>query len=519
LKKIDKLVLLDFIPPYLLAFFVAEFVLVMQFLWKYIDDIIGKGFSLGVLLEMIFYFSVRIIPEAVPVSILIASVMVFGNLAEKYEISAMKSSGISLIRIMAMGILISILTACFSLLASNYLKPRANYKFIYRFNAIRKQKPALNIAEGTFSKDFRNFVIRVGEKDETTGEIRDVLVYDHTVPDRRKVNMLVASKGRMYASPDDDYFVMELEDGEQYREIDKAKKTVDDNSEPFMRTEFKKWTKVFDMSEFDLEASSLNLHRKEYDLLNASQLRSAIDSIDKALIKNNKRFEYSYNDLVDREIVTEAKPEPKEDKEEDKYLPAQMRDAIKKSGEQEKYITKSKNPAYMDFERAADQDISEFASLLESFNRKDRIYLAKAIKYEAEKRHDRLSSAFREEQSIQYAKARYVLRLHQQYSWALICIIFMFIGAPLGSIVKKGGYGYPLLVAIIFFMLFIILNIMGERLSKTMAIGPVLAAWLPNIFIAPLALFLSYRAMNDSNFQDIRDFFIRLFYRFRKSEA
>jgi len=518
LKKIDKLVLLDFIPPYLLAFFVAEFVLVMQFLWKYIDDIIGKGFSLGVLLEMIFYFSVRIIPEAVPVSILIASVMVFGDLADKYEISAMKSSGISLIRIMAMGILISILTACFSLLASNYLKPRANYKFIYRFNAIRKQKPALNIAEGTFSKDFRNFVIRVGDKEESTGEIRDVLVYDHTVPDRRKVNMLVASKGRMYASPDDDYFVMELEDGEQYREIDKAKKTLDDNSEPFMRTEFKKWTKVFDMSEFDLEASSLNLHRKEYDLLNASQLRTAIDSIDKALIKNSKRFEYNYSELVNREPAPESKVSTKED-EDDKYLPAQMRDAIKKSGEQEKYITKTKNPAYMDFDREAEQDISGLTSLLESFNRKDRIYLAKAIKYEAEKRQDRLSSAFREEQSIQYGKARYVLRLHQQYSWALICIIFIFIGAPLGSIVKKGGYGYPLLVAIIFFMLFIILNIMGERLSKTMAIGPVFAAWLPNIVIAPLAVFLSYRAMNDSNFQDIRDFFIRLLHRFRKSEA
>lgn len=511
MKKIDKLVLMDFIPPYLMAFFVAEFVLVMQFLWKYIDEIIGKGFSLGVLLEMIFYFSVRIIPEAVPVSILIASVMVFGNLAEKYEISAMKSSGISLMRIMWMGILISIFTACFSLLASNYLKPRANYKFIYRFNAIRKQKPALNIAEGTFSKDFRNFVIRVGEKDEETGEIRDVLVYDHTIPDRRKVNMLVAKKGRMYAN-DDDYFIMELEDGEQYREPDEANKDPDDRSEPFMRTEFKKWTKVFDMSEFELEASSLNLHRKEYDLLNASQLREAVDSIDQDLFRNRQKLKYDYNTLI--ETGGDSIPSD-EDIPPDENIPEQLKEAIKKSGAQEKYVSKTRNAIYMDFKRPDTLEIEDYKSLLASFSEKDQKYLAKAAKYNAEKRQDIITSAVREEESIEYARARYVLRLNQQYSWALICIIFLFVGAPLGSIVKKGGYGYPLLVAIIFFMLFIILNIMGERLSKTMSIGPVLAAWLPNLVIAPIAFFLSYRALNDSNFQDFRNHLVKLLHRLR----
>ena len=156
MKKIDRLILKDFIPPYIMAFLVTEFVLVMQFLWKYIDEIIGKGVSLGILLELIFYWSVRIIPEAVPVSILIASVMVFGNLAEKYELSSMKSAGISLTRIMGMGIFIAVMTSMFSLFASNYMKPRANYKFIYRYNAIKRAKPALSIEEGVFNKDFRN---------------------------------------------------------------------------------------------------------------------------------------------------------------------------------------------------------------------------------------------------------------------------------------------------------------------------------------------------------------------------
>lgn len=510
MKKIDKLILLDFLPPYLMAFFVAEFVLVMQFLWKYIDEIIGKGFPLGVLLEMIFYFSVRIIPEAVPVSILIASVMVFGNLAEKYEISAMKSSGISLIRIMWMGILISIITAGFSLLASNYLKPRANYKFIYRFNAIRKQKPALNIAEGMFSKDFKNFVIRVGEKNPETGHIKDVLVYDHSIPDRRKVSMLVAEKGIMYSSEEDDTFVMELENGEQYRELKEKTNKPGEASNPFMRTQFRKWSKYFDMSEFDLEASRLNVQRKEYDLLNSKQLRAAVDSIDNSLAENRIKTSYSFSDILKDQDM----PDEQLSSEEEKNLPSELKEALKKKGRQEKYISKAINQKFRSFERhdSIPQDSNQI--FLAGFSERDQKYLVKTAKYQSEKRQDRISSAARQEVSINYYRARYILRLHQQYSWALICILFLFIGAPLGSIVKKGGYGYPLLVAILFFMTFIILNIMGERLSKTMTIGPVLAAWLPNLVIAPMAFYLSFKAVNDSNFSGMKTLWLRLLARF-----
>lgn len=500
---------MDFLPPYLMAFFVAEFVLVMQFLWKYIDEIIGKGFSLGVLLEMIFYFAVRIIPEAVPVSILIASVMVFGNLAEKYEISAMKSSGISLIRIMWMGILIAICTSAFSLLASNYLKPRANYKFIYRFNAIRKQKPALNISAGSFSKDFRNFVIRVGSKNEDTGEINDVLVYDHSSPDRRKLNMVVAEKGIMYST--DAFFVLELENGEQYREMDDANKSPEGDSRPFIRTRFETWTKVFDMSEFELEASSLNLHRKEYDLLNANQLREAIDSINTSKAENRVRMSYDFGNMVQTPALAESVEE--EQQEDNQDLPVKLRDAIKKSDAQEKFINKSRAKTFMNFEQLDSLDLSKHSTLLTTFKIKDQKYLAKASKYIAEKRQDKIASTTRQEWSIDYSRIRYILRLHQQYSWALICIVFLFVGAPLGSIVKKGGYGYPLLISILFFMMFIILNIMGERLTKSNAIGPVLAAWLPNIIIAPIALFLTYRALNDSNFSDVRNVIVRFLYR------
>jgi len=503
LKKIDKLVLFDFLPPYFMAFFVVEFVLIMQFLWKYIDEIIGKGFSLGVLLEMLFYFSVRIIPEAVPVTILIASVMVFGTLSEKYEISSMKSAGISLTRIMWMGILIAILTALFSLLASNYLKPRANYKFYYRFNAIRKQKPALNLAEGVFSKDFRNFVIRVGSKDENGQDIKDVLVYDHSGQDRKLINMLTADEGRMYSGENNE-FIMDLENGEQYKEMKPKKKgPKTKESDPFVRTKFEKWTKIFDMSEFEMEAQNLNITRKEFDLLNSFQLIDAIDSID--IKREENLFKMNHNF---KKILT-VKEYEKVD-ENAKNLPKTIKTAIDKKDKQVKSSTTTKPSKVKLKKQKLTKPISEYATILETFDSGAKKELIAAAKAMSGKQHEVMTSQIKQDKSFAYSRSRYVLRLHQQYSWALICVVFLFIGAPLGSIVKKGGYGYPLLIAIVFFMLFIILNIIGEKLNKGLTISPILAAWLPNLVIIPVAMLFTYRAVNDLGISDISGFFLKI---------
>jgi lipopolysaccharide export system permease protein len=496
-----------------MAFFVAEFVLVMQFLWKYIDEIIGKGFSLGVLLELIFYFSVRIIPEAVPISILIASVMVFGNLAEKYELSSMKTAGISLTRVMMGAILISLMTAMFSLFASNYLKPRANYKFLYRFNAIRKQKPALSIEEGVFNKDFRNIVVRVDKKGSNGVDIQDVLIFDHSAEDKRYVNILSASKGKMYAGGDDNDFIMELEDGEQYRELKNKKKKPSENYPlPFVRTKFKSWTKIFDMSEFDLEAENLNMTRKKYDLLNAGQLRLAIDSFDRAIVNNKQAMQYNFASLLNIEEIDT------EETSESDALPQQVKEAIKSKDaiDNEQHVRQARPKPLRKQKMNASQEVRSIAELFEPQDAKS---LLKTSKYVSERNNDNLLKATRHEDTLMYSRSLYVLRLNQQYSWALICIVFLFIGAPLGSIVKKGGYGYPLLIAIIFFMLFIIINIMGEKLNKSQSLDPLLAAWLPNLIIIPMAILFTYKALNDSDFSTIKTRIMMFFNKLMKKKS
>lgn len=496
-----------------MAFFVAEFVLVMQFLWKYIDEIVGKGISLGVLLELIFYFAVRIIPEAVPVTILISSVMVFGNLAEKHELSSMKSAGVSLTRIMIAGFVLSVFTALFSLFASNYLKVRADHKFKSRFISVRKQDASLNIEEGVFTSDFQNFTIKVGKKEKEGGNINDILIYDNSGTDKKKINMLVADHGKMYSPEGTSYFIMDLEDGEQYRELTTTN-SQNKNSKPFIRTKFKSWSKVFDMSTFDFEAQNLNSNRKKYDLKNTINLLKGIDSLSNERVINKEKNYYNYSGLLSIEEVREKAKKAKSD---DATLPKKVTDAIAKKEEQEKRKNQIAKKKFTK-KQIEDLDLADATSLLATFQDKDAKSIVRSMKFLADKKGDNISKVERQDTSFKYLKSAYVLRLHQMYSWAVVCIVFLFIGAPLGSIVRKGGYGYPLLIAIIFFMLFIVMNILGEKLHKAEQLTAIPAAWLPNIVLIPFALVISYLALNDVDHNTVRGYFSKLTARFKKPE-
>jgi len=484
MKQIDKFVLKSFIPPYIMSFFVAEFVLLMQFLWKYIDEILGKGFSMGVLLELVFYFGVTIIPMAIPITILISSVMVFGNMAEKFELSSFKSSGISLMRIMAAGIMIAILTGFFSLFASNYLKPKANYKFLERFNSVRRQKPALTIEKSIYNKDFAGYAIWVGEKDEDEIGIEDIMIYDHTENDRSMVNFVKANTGKMYSDENSGAFIMQLYDGEQYRELKPEKSkdgTNQQDSHPFMRTKFASWKKTFDLSQFEMDASSLNLSRKKYDLLNSFQLMDAIDTLESKMVDESVKRIQMFDGML-TPISFESLGIPIKEEETDD--PAKLNSA-------EKGI-KNQRPALVQIENT--DTVNTFIS---TFNFRSRRQILGTSISSNRDRLERLSASIAKEDNIYRDWSYHQLRLHQQFSWATICVIFLFIGGPFGSIVRKGGYGYPLLIAIVFFVLFIIFNIAGEKLNKSMAIHPILAAWLPCIILFPFAVWFTWKALND----------------------
>jgi len=273
-KKIDKLIAKSFVAPYVLSFVIAEFVLVMQFLWQKIDDILGKGVSAFEISGLIGYFSVVIMPRAIPITILLSSVFVYGNMAERYELTSMKSAGLSFTRILRSGFTLAVLTAIFSLLASNIFAPKAHYLFQKKFNAIKKQKAALLLESGQFNKDFSGFTIYVGDKDKTGRNIEEVLMYDENFTDPSLVNMVSAKSGVMEPTEDGRFFRMLLRDGVQYRDLKESRKGKDNKKSekyPFVRTKFKEWEKIFDMTQFDIDDSN-SLSTNKEDLMHSFQL-------------------------------------------------------------------------------------------------------------------------------------------------------------------------------------------------------------------------------------------------------
>jgi lipopolysaccharide export system permease protein len=471
MKIIDRYIARSFLVPYVVSFLIAEFVLVMQFLWLHIDDLAGKGLSIFSIMELIFYYAIVMIPMAVPITILISSVMVFGNISEKYELSSMKSAGISLFRVMRYGIIIAFGTFLFSLLASNYLKPKAAFSYSSKLLSIRKKKPTIALDEKVFNKDFNGYTIRIGEKDKNKEDIREVLMYNHSRKNNTNFNIITARKGRMYTTEDERFFVMELENGHQYQEQKKSSTDRKTNNYPFVRTEFKKWTKVFDLSEFNLKESSSSLFKKKRQLMNSLQLMAQIDTSQSRINRQLQRIE------------------PLEANFEKQY-------SNKKNQSNNSHVIKTRGrdlPTQYDL-----SDLSKyenFRSTLDSTKMENLLSVASSY---VETARNRLGSVNNSIESFKRTKAYYVLGLHQQYSWASICIVFLFIGASMGSIIRKGGYGFPVLFAILFFMSFIILSITGDKLSRSMTLNAVTAAWLPVIVLSPLAVFLTMKAINDS---------------------
>jgi len=504
-KKIDKLVATSFIGPYFLSFFVAEFVLIMQFLWKYIDDILGKGFSMFDLMELIFYYAVTIIPMAVPITILIASVMVFGDMSEKFELSSMKSAGISLIRIMGAGIVIACFTALFSIFASNYLKPLANYQFQKKFIAIKRQKSALAIEEKVFNDDFKSFVIRVDEVEKNGVDIKDVILYDQTQQDKSLINMIRSKSGQMYNSEDGNFFIMALHDGNQYRELEPERGKP--NKYSLLRTEFEDYTKIFDMSEFDLNENSLDINRNKEDMLNTFQLIEAIDSIDQRILKTTSDLQDNFDDILSRD--TNIKNQENQEDENSDFVKTLENKEPPKFSKKISNVTKKLSPKKVTITlpklyQVSEDSIKSSTNLYDSFRGTELSRIMTRAIAKASAQRDKIQSNIHQEKEFEKNKQKYILRLNQQYSWALICIIFLFIGAPLGSIIRKGGYGYPLLVAIIFYMTFIISSIMGEKMLKSESISGAMGAWIPCLILLPFAIYLTTQALRDAKLTDLK---------------
>lgn len=527
LKKIDKLLVTSFFGPYIVTFFIALFVLVMQMLWLYIDDIAGKGVGFLLLIELIGYMSISFFPLALAIAVLISSVMVLGNLAEHYELSSLKSAGVPLFRTMMPLLGVVFCVSVFSFFCSNNFIPVSNLKFKSRLYDIRRQKPTLNLAEGAFNDDFKGFSIRIGNKGADNRTIEDVLIYDQTEASKGgKMTVISAAKGEMYVTPDEKFFIMELRDGMQSYEPAPTGNGKEKNA-PFSRTYFKSWTKVFDLGEFEMQRTDAGLFKSHHSMLTIAQLSTAIDSIDdetaereRRLYEQSLRFFYPLKAEDDRRSIAEAKQkrEEKEAKEKvtqgvdfDKYMsdaPVKVNPKdIKKSAnkyekkQDDKKKTEKRTPpkpvGRQPLPQTIDKPLTEYTTFAELFDKKDRVEMYDKAKSYARTVQGQAESAARTIDRIRINRVKHVFEFHSKFSTAAACLIFLFIGAPMGAIVRKGGFGYPLLISIIFFMLFMVITIFSKNIAERAVIDATLAAWMNCIILAPFGIVLTYAAMTD----------------------
>jgi lipopolysaccharide export system permease protein len=450
IKKLDKLILKSFIGPFIITFFIAFFVLMMQGLWKYLDDLVGKGLDFITIGKFLWYVSASMLTLAMPIAILISTIMTFGNLGESFELVAIKSSGISLLRFMRPLMFLAVLFCGITFMFANYVIPYANLKFVALYNDIFYKKPAFDLKEGVFFTYIPNYAIKAGKKDADGKTIRDVLIYDQTNPLQN--NTIIAETGVMTVSQDKKFLEFNLKNGYRYQENG----TVYDSTNEYIRLGFSTFKKLFDLSALQKQTTNDSVYKNNFKMLSAGQINRSLDSLNKM------------NDTVAARMYrTIAITLP--------YA------AIQDSSKKTVAVIQTKYNRF-------DSIIPDSARIRVN---EAALSIATTLKYNIENSGSELENRKKE---IQY----HYIEWHRKYSLSMACFVLFFIGAPLGSIIRKGGLGMPLVVAIIFFLLFHLLNMFGEKFVKESMLPPFVGMWLAVIVLTPVGIFLTYKAMHDS---------------------
>jgi len=450
-----------------MTFFIALFVILMQFLWRYIDDLVGKGLEWYVITELLFYASSTFVPLALPLAILLSSLMTFGNLGEHYELVAMKAAGISLRKIMMPLIVLSIIISLIAFYFSNNVLPIANLKFKSLLYDIRQQKLALDIKEGIFYTDLDGFVIRVEKKDKDNNNmIRDIMIYDHRQK-KANTNLTVADSGRMELTPDGMNLIFTLYNGYNYQA--KTDQRGYKKTNPYQRTKFREEFRKFNLMDFELSRTNEDLFKSNYSMLNLRQLKKAEDSLMNQL--NNRKEEIPVSMIKNFYFFNRI--------------------------DSAKQATFSTDKLYT-------------TNLLESKIKHEKIKIIDEATNRCRRVRDNLSFNKKDFESRNKLIFKHQAEWHRKFTLSFACFVLFFIGAPLGAIIRKGGLGLPVVVSVLFFVLFHIISITGEKSVKSGVIDANIGMWIAPVVLLPLGIFLTYKATTDSPLLDA-DAWIKFF--------
>lgn len=506
LKKLDILVLKAFFWPFIATFFITLFVFMMQILWKYIDDLVGKGLDMVTLLEFLVYASATLVTLAMPISILLSSIMTFGKLGENFELVALKSSGISLLRFMRPLFFVSILLSGVAFLFANYIAPLANLKFAVIYHDIYQKSPAFDLKPGVFYDGFQGYAIKVGRK-ENDSVLHQILIYERS--GEPQDNTTTSKEGIMTTGKDKQFLTFKLEDGHRYEETRKS----NNQQTEFIDLGFKEYIKLFDLSQLNMQNTPDSLFRNNIRMKSMRQLGEDLDSLVKLPDSASKQLAYNLAPYISFASAERDR------------LPPGLREAgaaSKSKGEDSllAVLSEKRDSMLAVTSKRKDSVLSaifvikdtSFDELIPNSLKRQVFTKALGDISNAQTTTQLAASQYKETRS---SISEYRIEWHKKLSLSIACIVLFFIGAPIGSIIRKGGLGMPLVMALIFFMVFYLLDIFGAKFAKDHILTPFVGVWLPVIVLSPVGFFLSYKAMHDSQLFN-KEFYYRVAKRFKR---
>ena len=465
MKTLDKFVLKSYLGPMFTTFFIVIFILMMNFVWRYIDDLVGKGLDAMVIIELIMYATVNMIQMGLPLAVLLATIMAMGNLGENYELLAMKSAGISLMRIVRPLIIVVIFISIGSFFIINNLAPYCNQKMFSIMYDIKRQNQALEFQDGLFFNGIDNMSIRVEHQDPDTKLLTNVLIYDNRAANGN-MTTTIADSGYIRLSEDKRYLLVTLFQGETYEH---TRSSHWYNKSSLRRHIFERQDGKIPMSGFSFERSDDNLYSGNSQTLNISELQANIDSLE---MEVNRTTTEAYNPLLRDKIFTRdpdaiSPPDSVDVDRSKKQYAAFLCDSIPSLD------TRTKQRVYSNARQNASSARSGFS-------------------FDESSSKEALNQLYRNKNEW-----------HRKLALPVSILIFFLVGAPLGAIIRKGGLGMPIVISVIFFVIYYIISISGEKLAKEGTWDSLLGMWISSIVLAPLAAYLTHKATNDSGLLDI----------------
>lgn len=474
MKKIDKLVLRSFLGPFVLTLCIVVFIFLMRLISQYLNELVGKDIDLLNYAKLLVFFSLITVPIALPLAVLLSSLMTFGNLGEYFELTAIKSAGISTWRAMRSVMVMVGIVTIFSFWYNNEVAPWANLKGYSLLYDIKTAKATLNIKEGIFYNDLPGYNIKVDKKFPVPNDrsLKGLVIYRHPTNDYNAGNreVILADSGLMYTINEKSYLVFELYKGNQYSETAQTGNSFSSNdNRQFTRSYFDHYKMVVSLESFGLKRTDENQFQYHEYMKNAAELRKVADSLKKeykktkdGLFSQSKQY-FSYAFRVETLTKNTA---PKYGKWVDSLL---KKKPIKLPSEKEQVVATALNQA---------QNIKTYAQ-------SNKTYIAEKGK----------------------AWYRYDLEMHHKYTQAVSCFVMFLLGAPLGAIIKKGGFGIPVLVSVLFFILSYVLTLQGDKWAKDGLVWVPFGAWFSNTLLIFVGIYFADRALKDSRIFD-KDIYI-----------